>query len=78
LGILVFFGAHDQPVGGIFIGLACVYVAELLVSLTPDLPKVGAVGERLLGFFHLGTGVWLLYMMFAVTVDFSLNYHWIT
>ena len=48
-----------------------------LVSLKPDLPRAGAFGERALGFFHLGTGIWLLYMMFAVTVDFTFGYHWL-
>lgn len=78
LGTLVFLGAHDDPVAGIFIGLICVYVADFFASMKPDLPKVGAVGERALGFFHLGTGLWLLYMMFAVTLDYTIGYHWIT
>ena len=78
LGIIVFFGAHDHPVAGVFIGLAGVYLAELLLSLKPDFPKLGAFAERLLGFFHLGTGLWLLYLVFAVALDFSLGYHWIT
>lgn len=74
LGIIVFFGAHDQPLGGLFIGLTCVYACEILVSLTPDLPRPGALGERALGFFHLGTGLWLIYLMFAVTLDTVLGY----
>ncbi len=78
LGTTVFFGAHDPAVGGIFIGLICVYVTDILVSLKPDLPQLGAVSERVLGFFRLGTGLWLLYMMFAVTLDFTIGYHWLT
>ena len=54
------------------------YVADLVASMKPDLPRVGALGGRALGFFHLGTGLWLLYLMFAVTLDFSIGYHWIT
>jgi hypothetical protein len=27
---------------------------------------------RLMGFFHLGVGVWLMYLMFAVVLDQSL------
>jgi hypothetical protein len=38
------------PVGGLFIGLACVYAADFLASLKPDLPKLGSRGERALGF----------------------------
>ena len=56
LGIIVFFKVGDDPVGGLFIGLACVYAADFLASLKPDLPKLGGRGERALGFFHLGTG----------------------
>jgi hypothetical protein len=78
LGTLVFLGAHDDPVAGVFIGLICVYVADFFASLKPGLPKFGAAGERALGFFHLGTGCWLLYMMFAVTLDYTIGYHWIT
>jgi hypothetical protein len=74
LGIMVFFGAHDQAVGGVFIGLTCIYASELLVSLKPDLPRQGAIGERVLGFFHLGTALWLMYLMFAVTLDTILGY----
>lgn len=40
LGIIVFFKAGDQPVGGLFIGLACVYVAEFFASLGGDVPRV--------------------------------------
>jgi hypothetical protein len=74
LGIIVFFGAHDAPVAGIFIGLVCVYVTEFCVSLKPDFATLGASAERVLGFFRLGTGFWLIYMMFAVTLNFVLGY----
>src|SRR3989442_5004664 len=40
LGIIVFFKVGDDPVGGLFIGLACVYAADFLASLKPDLPKL--------------------------------------
>ena len=75
LGIIAFFGSGDDPVGGLFIGLVGVYAADLLVSLKPDLPSVGELGERLLGFFHLGTGFWLIYLMFAATLNFVLGYN---
>jgi uncharacterized membrane protein YfcA len=74
LGILVFFKAHDTPVGGLFIGLLCVYVADFFASLKPDLPSVGEAGEKALGFFHLGTGFWLMYLMFATVLNFTLKY----
>jgi hypothetical protein len=74
LGIIVFFGAKDQAVGGVFIGLACVYVSEFFVSLKPDLPGPGALAEKALGFFHIGTGLWLMYLTFAVVLDTILGY----
>ncbi|HVB06806.1 MAG TPA: hypothetical protein VNF07_11235 [Acidimicrobiales bacterium] len=74
LGVIAFFGAHDQPVGGLFIGLTCVYGADFFASMKPDLPRVGAAGERLLGFFHLCTGGWLLYLMFATVLNFVLGW----
>jgi hypothetical protein len=74
LGIIVFFKIGDYPVGGLFIGLACVYVVDFFASLKTDLPRLGALGERALGFFHLGTGFWLMYLMFAVVLNFVLGY----
>jgi hypothetical protein len=74
LGIFVFFKSHDAPVAGLFIGLLCVYVADFFASLKPSLPGVGEVGEKALGFFHLGTGFWVLYLMFATVLNFTLKY----
>jgi hypothetical protein len=31
-------------------------------------------GERMLGFFHLATGLWLMYLTFATTLNISLHY----
>ncbi len=31
-------------------------------------------GERLLGLFHVVTGLWLMYLMFATTLNISLHY----
>lgn len=74
LGIIVFFKSGDDPVGGVFIGLACVYVSEFFASLGSDVPSVSRPAERALGFFRLGTGFWLLYLVFAVTLNFTLKY----
>jgi hypothetical protein len=74
LGIIVFFKVGDAPVGGVFIGLVCVYAADFFASLKPDLPKLGGVAERVLGFFRLGTGFWLMYLVFAVALNFVLKY----
>jgi hypothetical protein len=74
LGIIVFFKAADHPVGGLFIGLTCVYVAEFFSSLGRDAPRFSRPGERALGFFHLGTGLWLIYLMYAVTLDITSKF----
>jgi hypothetical protein len=74
LGMIAFFGSHDAPVGGLFIGLTGVYVCEFLVSLGPTREGIGRIGERALGFFHLGTGLWLMYLVWAVVLDFVLKY----
>jgi hypothetical protein len=74
LGIIVFFKVGDAPVGGVFIGLACVYAVDFFASLKPDLPKLGALAERVLGFFRLGTAFWLMYLVFAVALNFVLKY----
>jgi hypothetical protein len=74
LGIIVFFSAGDHPVGGVFIGLTCVYVADFFASLGPDLPGVSGPAERALGFFRIGTAFWLMYLTFAVVLNFVLAY----
>src|SRR5580698_10870167 len=74
LGVIVFFKVGDAPVGGVFIGLVCVYAADFFASLKPDLPKLGGVAERVLGFFRLGTAFWLMYLVFAVVLNFVLKY----
>lgn len=70
MGATIFFKAKDYPVGVIFLGLFAVYFSDFFASLRLPL------GERALGFFHLVTGGWLLYMAYAVAVDFSIGYHW--
>ena len=59
---------------GVFIGLVCVYAVDFFASLKPDLPRLGGLAERALGFFRLGTGFWLMYLVFAVALNFILKY----
>jgi cation transport ATPase len=68
LGIIVFFKADDNPVGGLFIGLACIYFSDIFASMG------SGIGERALGFFHIGTGLWLFYLMYADILDAVLGY----
>jgi hypothetical protein len=74
LGAVVFFTAGDWPVGLLFVGLACIYVCEFGASLGPDIPSAGVLSLRGLGFFHLLVGCWLMYLMWAVTLDFIFGY----
>jgi hypothetical protein len=32
------------------------------------------MAERVLGFFRIGTGFWLMYLVFAVVLNFVLGY----
>jgi hypothetical protein len=92
LGIIVFFRAHDAPVGGLFIGLTCVYVSDFFATFflqvpgravaaepgaaavppsRPEPTPLSEMGERALGFFHVGTGLWLIYLTFATTLNIA-------
>lgn len=68
LGMFVFFGVGDWPVGLLFAGLTWVYVSDFFASL-------GMVpAERVLGLAHVVTGLWLMYLTFAVTLNFAAGY----
>jgi hypothetical protein len=78
LGMVVFFKAGDWPVGVLFVGLTCVYISELFAGLFSRHPKpdarlrsVNVFGERAVGFSRLATGVWLMYLTFAATLNTS-------
>jgi hypothetical protein len=70
LGTLIFWAAGDIPVAIIFIGLMCIYASDSLhnfgVLKTP----------RVLGFFHILTGIWLMYCCWAAVYDLALGAHW--
>jgi hypothetical protein len=70
MGAVVTFKVGDWPVALIFLGLLAVYLSDFFVAIGVRL------AERPLGLFHLATGCWLMYMTFAVVVDFALGYHW--
>jgi hypothetical protein len=71
LGIIVFFTAGDAPVGIVFVGLLLVYLAQAL-SLFGVLPN----GPRIVGLFQFLTGIWLIYMTYAVVMNTALGAHW--
>lgn len=68
LGIIVFLGAKDIPVVLVFVGLALIYLTE-----APTRFGVFPGGGRLVAVWQLLTGVWLMYLTFAVTLNFSLG-----
>lgn len=70
MGALVFFAVGDWPVGLLFLGLFAIYFSDFFAAIGLNL------GERALGFFHLATGAWLMYLAFATAVDFSIGYTW--
>ena len=37
--------------------------------------KPGELGERALGFFHLGTGLWLMYLTWATVLNIANGFH---
>ncbi|MFG2301058.1 hypothetical protein [Actinacidiphila glaucinigra] len=72
LGATVFFAVDDWPVGLVFVGLFAVYLSKFVMSV--GMP----VAERVMGLFRLLTAAWLLYLTFAVVVNFTLSYDWPT
>jgi hypothetical protein len=69
LGITAFFHAGDWPVGLLFVGLLGVFVSEFLVAL-----GVNPI-ERLLGLVRVVTGLWLMYLTFAVALNAAAGFH---
>ncbi|HEV7166633.1 MAG TPA: hypothetical protein VGN49_01555 [Micrococcaceae bacterium] len=69
LGLVVFFKAGDWPVGLLFAGLSLIYISDFFAS-------IGKVfGERALGFWHLATGLWLMYLTVATGLNIASGMH---
>jgi hypothetical protein len=68
LGAVVFFGADDNPVGALFVGLTLVYVCDFFAS------QGRFLWERLLGLAHVVTGAWLMYLTVAAVLNFSRGF----
>ncbi len=68
LGAVVFYGAGAWPVGVLFTGLTGIYVAEFFVA-------VGSHPfERVLGLFHLATGLWLMWLTVGTVFNVASGY----
>jgi hypothetical protein len=70
LGVIVFFAAGDIPVAIVFIGLSLIYLME-----APTRFGVFPAGGRLVGLWQVLTGIWLLYMTWAVALNLSIGAH---
>lgn len=70
MGMVVFFDVSDWPVGLLFLGLTLIYISDFFAALGIK------IGTQALGLFHIITGLWLMYLTFAVAVDFSLGWTW--
>jgi len=71
LGVVVFIGASDIPVVIVFIGLSLIYLTE-----APFRFGVFPAGGRLVAVWQLLTGIWLMYLTWAVAINISLGAHW--
>lgn len=67
LGMVVFFGSL-WAVGVLFAGLTAVYITDFMQSTSMP------AGGKLHGVAHLATGVWLMYLTFATTLNITLGY----
>jgi hypothetical protein len=74
LGAVVFFGASDNPVGGLFVGLSVVYVCDFFASLG-SVRLRSATWERLLGLAHIATGLWLMYLTTAAVLNMARGFN---
>ena len=68
LGVGVFQQAGDIPVMILFIGLSLIYATEIPSKLLSWSP-----GGRLVGLFQVLTGIWLMYLTYAITVDLAVG-----
>jgi len=68
VGLVVFFVAGDWAVGLLFVGLALIYLSDFFAAIGVKL------GERALGFWHIVTGLWLMYLMLGVVFNFALGW----
>ena len=70
LGVVIFVGAKDIPVAIVFIGLSLIYLTE-----APTRFGVLPGGAKLVAIWQLLTGIWLMYMTWAVALNISLGTH---
>jgi hypothetical protein len=67
LGVIIFVSANDIPVAIVFIGLTLIYLTE-----SPTRFGLFPKGAMLVAIFQLLTGIWLMYLTFAVTMNLAI------
>lgn len=68
-GAFVFlYHGNDVPVGILFVLLFFVYLADVPASLLSS-----KFWTRVKGFWHIVTGIWLMYLMFAAVANLALG-----
>ncbi|HET9922104.1 MAG TPA: hypothetical protein VFQ30_19880 [Ktedonobacteraceae bacterium] len=60
-----------MPVAIVFIGLSLIYLTE-----SPTRFGVFPGGGRLVGVWQVLTGIWLMYLTYAVTLDIIFKANW--
>lgn len=71
LGFIAFFLAGDYPVVVLFFGLMLVYFTEFFASFKLLMP----LSEKALGLAHILTGLWLMYLTYAIVLDLADGLH---
>ena len=68
LGVVIFLDVNDIPVAIVFIGLSLIYLTE-----APTRFSVLPIGARIVGLWQVLTGLWLMYLTWAVALNLSVG-----
>ncbi|MBP2250050.1 hypothetical protein J2754_000347 [Halarchaeum solikamskense] len=69
LGTVNFYLGGVLPVAVLFFGLTLVYLSEIWARFTGS-----ETGEKSVALFQVLTGIWLMYLTYAVTLDIGLGW----
>jgi hypothetical protein len=70
LGVVVFFAVGDWPVALVFVGLSLIYLSEAPTRFAV-IPL--SMGTRLVALWQVLTGIWLMYLTWAFTLNITLG-----
>jgi hypothetical protein len=70
LGVVVFAAAGAPAVAILFVGLSLVYATEVPTHFGL------LAGKRLVGFWQVLTGIWLVYLTYGTVFNAALHKHW--